>query len=53
MTKTLLLARAAMLRALAAFDPQDAVLTRAAYATTGAAPVAATHDAGPHGRTRS
>jgi hypothetical protein len=38
---------------LEAFDPQDAVLTRAAYATTGVGPVAATHGAGPHDRTRS
>ncbi|WP_297779806.1 hypothetical protein [Aeromicrobium sp.] len=53
MTKPLLLARAALMRAFVAFDPQDAVRPRAAYATAGVAPVATTRDAGPHGRTRS
>lgn len=53
MTKTLLLARAAVLRAFAPFDPQDAVLTRAAYATAGVAAVPATQDAGAHGRSRT
>lgn len=52
MTKTLLLARAAVLRAFATFDPQDAVLTRAAYATAGVAAVPA-QDAGAHARSRT
>ncbi|MCW2768916.1 MAG: hypothetical protein JWR27_349 [Aeromicrobium sp.] len=53
MTKPLLLARAALMRALVAFDPQDAVRPRAAYAAAGVTPSVASRDAGPHGRTRS
>jgi hypothetical protein len=49
MHRTLLLIRAAAIRAIGLFNPPEQVRDRAAYAAEGVAMATAAVDAGPHG----